>query len=76
MDSSAPSAAPTPWTGPARPSPRATPSGQPGWGEPISDPNRIADAVAAYREFGADELVLYCYADDPRQVEDLAALVR
>jgi len=23
---------------------------------------------------GADELVFYCYADDPGQVEDLAAL--
>jgi alkanesulfonate monooxygenase SsuD/methylene tetrahydromethanopterin reductase-like flavin-dependent oxidoreductase (luciferase family) len=51
-------------------------TGQPGWGEPISDPKRIADTVDAYREFGADELVLYCYADDPTQVETLATIVR
>lgn len=48
----------------------------PWWGRapPSSDPREIADAVAAYRELGADELVFYCYADDPGQVEDLAAL--
>jgi alkanesulfonate monooxygenase SsuD/methylene tetrahydromethanopterin reductase-like flavin-dependent oxidoreductase (luciferase family) len=51
-------------------------TGQPGCGEPLSDPTQIADAVSGYREFGADELVLYCYADDPGQVEDLAAIVR
>jgi hypothetical protein len=32
--------------------------------------------VSEYREFGADELVLYCYADDPEQVGDLAAILR
>lgn len=51
-------------------------TGKPGWGEPLSDPVEIADTVAAYREFGADELVLYCYADDPTQVEALAAIAR
>ena len=49
-------------------------TGRPGWGEPLSDPAEIADAVTEYREFGADELVLYCYADDPGQVEELAAI--
>lgn len=47
-----------------------------GWGAPLSDPHEIAAAVAAYRDFGADELVLYCYADDPGQVEELAAVAR
>jgi len=51
-------------------------SGRSGWGEPLSDPAEIADTVAAYREFGADELVLYCYADDPDQIEALATIVR
>jgi alkanesulfonate monooxygenase SsuD/methylene tetrahydromethanopterin reductase-like flavin-dependent oxidoreductase (luciferase family) len=49
--------------------------GRPGFGEPLTDPSQIADAVAAYRELGADELVLYCYAEDPGQVERVAALV-
>ena len=34
-----------------------------------------ADAVAAYRTFGADELVLYCYAGDPSQVDTLAGVL-
>ncbi|HEX7746614.1 MAG TPA: LLM class flavin-dependent oxidoreductase [Micromonosporaceae bacterium] len=51
-------------------------TGRPGWGEPLSDRVEIADTVAAYREFGADELVLYCYADDPGQVEALASIMR
>lgn len=45
------------------------------WGEPLIDPGEIAEAVAAYRELGADELVFYCYGEDSRQVEDLAAVV-
>jgi alkanesulfonate monooxygenase SsuD/methylene tetrahydromethanopterin reductase-like flavin-dependent oxidoreductase (luciferase family) len=51
-------------------------TGRDDWGRPLSDPDQIADAVAAYRDFGADELVLYCYADDPAQVEELAAAAR
>jgi alkanesulfonate monooxygenase SsuD/methylene tetrahydromethanopterin reductase-like flavin-dependent oxidoreductase (luciferase family) len=51
-------------------------TGRAGWGEPLSDPAQIAETVAAYREFGADELVLYCYADDPTQVDALAAIAR
>ena len=51
-------------------------TGRAGWGAPLSDPAQLADTVAAYRDFGADELVLYCYADDPGQVEELAALLR
>ncbi|WP_433294825.1 LLM class flavin-dependent oxidoreductase [Actinoplanes sp. CA-030573] len=50
-------------------------TGRPGWGAPLTDPAEIADTVAAYREFGADELVLYCYGDDPGQVPALARLV-
>lgn len=51
-------------------------TGRDDWGAPLSDPGRIADTVAAYREFGADELVLYCYGDDPGQVEELALAAR
>ncbi|MGC4880168.1 LLM class flavin-dependent oxidoreductase [Micromonospora sp. DT43] len=51
-------------------------TGRPGWGEPLSDPAQIADTVAAYREFGADELVLYCYGADPGQIDVLAEIVR
>ncbi|MEV4276941.1 LLM class flavin-dependent oxidoreductase [Actinoplanes xinjiangensis] len=51
-------------------------TGRPGWGEPVSDPAELADTVAAHREFGADELILYCWGDDPRQVEHLAAVLR
>ncbi|KUL27281.1 LLM class flavin-dependent oxidoreductase [Actinoplanes awajinensis] len=49
-------------------------TGRPGWGEPLSDPALIAETVAAYREFGADELVLYCYGDNPAQIETLAEI--
>jgi alkanesulfonate monooxygenase SsuD/methylene tetrahydromethanopterin reductase-like flavin-dependent oxidoreductase (luciferase family) len=51
-------------------------TGRPGFGEPISDPAELADTVDAYRDFGADELVLYCYADEPDQVEEFAAVLR
>ncbi|AEV82056.1 Alkanesulfonate monooxygenase [Actinoplanes sp. SE50] len=51
-------------------------TGRPGFGVPLSDPGEIAEAVAAYREFGADELVFYCYADDPRQIDILAGILR
>jgi alkanesulfonate monooxygenase SsuD/methylene tetrahydromethanopterin reductase-like flavin-dependent oxidoreductase (luciferase family) len=47
-------------------------TGRPGWGAPVTGPAELADTVAAYREFGADELVLYCYADDPDQIGELA----
>ncbi len=50
-------------------------TGRPGWGSPMTDPVQIAETVAAYREFGADELIMYCYADDPHQVELLAEIV-
>lgn len=50
-------------------------TGRPGWGVPVSDPGEIAELVGRYREFGADELVLYCYGDDPDQVDRLAELV-
>ncbi|GAA0225248.1 LLM class flavin-dependent oxidoreductase [Cryptosporangium japonicum] len=47
-------------------------TGRDDWGAPLSDPAEIADTVAAYREFGADELVLYCYGEDPAQIDALA----
>jgi alkanesulfonate monooxygenase SsuD/methylene tetrahydromethanopterin reductase-like flavin-dependent oxidoreductase (luciferase family) len=50
-------------------------TGRPGWGAPLTDLAEIADTIAAYRDFGADELVLYCYADDPDQIADLATCV-
>jgi alkanesulfonate monooxygenase SsuD/methylene tetrahydromethanopterin reductase-like flavin-dependent oxidoreductase (luciferase family) len=50
-------------------------TGREGWGEPLTDPGLIAETVAAYRELGADELVFYCYGDDPAQVDRLAAIV-
>ncbi|MFI5936548.1 hypothetical protein [Actinoplanes sp. NPDC051494] len=52
------------------------PDGRPGRGAPLTDPAEIAGTVAAYRDLGADELVLYCYGDDPAQVEALADLIR
>lgn len=47
-------------------------TGRPGWGAPLTDLAEISGTVAAYRDFGADELVLYCYADDPGQIAELA----
>ncbi|EXG81820.1 LLM class flavin-dependent oxidoreductase [Cryptosporangium arvum] len=49
-------------------------TGRDDWAVPLSDPAEIADTVAAYREFGADELVLYCYGEDPGQVDALAGI--
>jgi alkanesulfonate monooxygenase SsuD/methylene tetrahydromethanopterin reductase-like flavin-dependent oxidoreductase (luciferase family) len=48
-----------------------------GWGLPavVSDPGELTDLVGRYREFGADELVLYCYGDDPDQVDRFAELL-
>ncbi len=51
-------------------------TGRPGWGAPLTDPAQIAETIAAYREFGADELIFYCYGDDPAQIELLADIVR
>ncbi|WP_426505326.1 LLM class flavin-dependent oxidoreductase [Dactylosporangium sp. McL0621] len=50
-------------------------TGRSGWGDPVTDAGQLADTVAAYRDFGADELVLYCYGDDPAQIELLAGTV-
>ncbi|MDG3010140.1 LLM class flavin-dependent oxidoreductase [Rhodococcus sp. D2-41] len=49
-------------------------TGRQGWGAPVSDPQHLRDLVDSYRELGADELMLYCYADDPDQIERVAAL--
>lgn len=51
-------------------------TGRSEWGAPLTEPARIAEAVAEYRALGADEVVLYCYGDDPAQVEALASIVR
>jgi alkanesulfonate monooxygenase SsuD/methylene tetrahydromethanopterin reductase-like flavin-dependent oxidoreductase (luciferase family) len=40
----------------------------------LSTPAAIRDALAAYRDLGADEVVLYCWAPDPAQVDRLADL--
>ncbi|PZS31868.1 MAG: LLM class flavin-dependent oxidoreductase [Pseudonocardiales bacterium] len=50
-------------------------TGRPGWGAPLTESSQITDAVTAYREFGADELVLYCYGADADQIELLSELV-
>jgi len=50
-------------------------TGRAGFGRPVSDLGQIAEACAAYRELGADEVVLYCYADDPEQVDLLSTIV-
>ncbi|MEV8512263.1 LLM class flavin-dependent oxidoreductase [Dactylosporangium sp. NPDC051484] len=51
-------------------------TGRPGWGQPLTEPGQITEAIAAYRELGADEVVFYCYADNPAQIDELAMIVR
>jgi alkanesulfonate monooxygenase SsuD/methylene tetrahydromethanopterin reductase-like flavin-dependent oxidoreductase (luciferase family) len=51
-------------------------TGRDDWGKPVSDPGELVELIGRYREFGADELVLYCYGDDPDQVDRIAELVR
>jgi len=41
----------------------------------LTTPQRIRDAVAAFTDLGADEVVLYCWSGDPGQVGRLADLV-
>ncbi|GAA2061238.1 LLM class flavin-dependent oxidoreductase [Streptomyces albiaxialis] len=41
----------------------------------LSTPESIREAVTAYGDIGADELVFYCWAADPAQADRLAALV-
>jgi len=50
-------------------------TGREGWGAPLTEPAQIVQAVAEYAELGADEMVFYCYAADPAQVETLGHLV-
>ncbi len=50
-------------------------TGRPAMGAPISDHHEIAETLDGYRDLGADELVLYCYAENPDQIEQLADLV-
>jgi alkanesulfonate monooxygenase SsuD/methylene tetrahydromethanopterin reductase-like flavin-dependent oxidoreductase (luciferase family) len=40
----------------------------------LTTPQRIHDAVTAFADLGADEVMLYCWADDPDQVGRLAEL--
>jgi alkanesulfonate monooxygenase SsuD/methylene tetrahydromethanopterin reductase-like flavin-dependent oxidoreductase (luciferase family) len=51
-------------------------TGRDDWGKPVSDAGELTDLVGRYREFGADELVLYCYGDDPDQVDRIAEILR
>ena len=39
---------------------------------PLTTPARIRDAVTAFTGIGADEVMLYCWASDPDQVDRLA----
>jgi alkanesulfonate monooxygenase SsuD/methylene tetrahydromethanopterin reductase-like flavin-dependent oxidoreductase (luciferase family) len=41
----------------------------------ITTPDRVRDAVRAYADLGADEVVLYCWATDVTQVDRMADLV-
>ncbi|TMQ90015.1 LLM class flavin-dependent oxidoreductase [Actinomadura soli] len=38
----------------------------------LTTPVEIRDAIAAYADLGADEVILYCYGLDPAQVDRLA----
>jgi hypothetical protein len=41
----------------------------------LTRPGRVRDAVRAYADLGADEVVLYCWATDVAQVDRMADLV-
>ncbi|GAA5132230.1 hypothetical protein [Pseudonocardia adelaidensis] len=41
----------------------------------LTTSHRVRDAVAAYADLGADEVVLYCWATDVVQVDRMADLV-
>jgi alkanesulfonate monooxygenase SsuD/methylene tetrahydromethanopterin reductase-like flavin-dependent oxidoreductase (luciferase family) len=41
----------------------------------LTTPDRVRDAVRAYADLGADEVVLYCWATDVAQVDRMADLV-
>jgi alkanesulfonate monooxygenase SsuD/methylene tetrahydromethanopterin reductase-like flavin-dependent oxidoreductase (luciferase family) len=41
----------------------------------LTRPDEVRDAVSAYADLGADEVVLYCWATDVTQVERMAGLV-
>ncbi|MDN3354086.1 LLM class flavin-dependent oxidoreductase [Actinomadura sp. DC4] len=44
-------------------------------GNLLTTPQRILDAVAAFTDLGADEVMLYCWSGDPGQVGRLADLI-
>ncbi|HJP73860.1 MAG TPA: LLM class flavin-dependent oxidoreductase [Pseudonocardiaceae bacterium] len=41
----------------------------------LTKPAQIRDAIGAFGDLGVDEVMLYCWADDPDQVDRLAELV-
>jgi alkanesulfonate monooxygenase SsuD/methylene tetrahydromethanopterin reductase-like flavin-dependent oxidoreductase (luciferase family) len=41
----------------------------------LTSPGQVSDAVRAYADLGADEVVLYCWATDVAQVDRMADLV-
>jgi hypothetical protein len=41
----------------------------------LTTPQRVREAVAAFADLGADEVVLYCWATDVDQIDRLADAV-
>jgi hypothetical protein len=41
----------------------------------LTTPARVREAVTAFTDLGADEVVLYCYGLDPDQVDRIADAV-
>ncbi|MET9117915.1 LLM class flavin-dependent oxidoreductase [Streptomyces longwoodensis] len=41
----------------------------------LTTPTSVRDAIRAYEDLGADEVMLYCYGTDPAQVDRLAEVV-
>lgn len=48
-------------------------TGRPGWGAPVTDAAHLTDTIRGCAALGADELILYCWADGPDQVDRLAS---
>lgn len=47
-------------------------TGRPGWGSPVTDEAQLTDTIQGCAALGADELILYCWADQPDQIDRLA----
>ncbi|MEU9890844.1 hypothetical protein [Sphaerisporangium sp. NPDC051011] len=41
----------------------------------LTTPGEIRDAIARFADLGADEVMLYCYGRDPKQVDRFADVV-